>query len=273
MITKEQLDAVYLERNQLVAALTKVYPASVEQHVDVEGQPWDDINFQVAYKRQDKMVETKITTLDLDLMENTFHLNNGYLRNASTGQYLHYTIGLRLFGEIPEGYQVDHIDRNRLNNSRWNLRLATRRGQSLNQTLQSRGYEKHGSKWRVYTQESGKKSIVASVSSEEEARLLSSDYMKIMREIAETDGTYIYPNRPFDNDWRNVIIVDLPTGQASWHVHDSEMELFQHLPRNQGRVWDGHSVEEKYARLRELPALTPDLEAEAFNHLDYDAGV
>lgn len=56
----------------------------------------------------------------------------------------------------------------------------------------------------------------------------------------------------WEDDWRWVVYIDLPTGQASWHIHDSELELFQHLERNTGRKWDGHSPEEKYKRLEQL---------------------
>lgn len=56
----------------------------------------------------------------------------------------------------------------------------------------------------------------------------------------------------WEDDWRWVVYIDLPTGQASWHIHDSELELFQHLERNMGRKWDGHSTEEKYKRLEQL---------------------
>jgi len=56
----------------------------------------------------------------------------------------------------------------------------------------------------------------------------------------------------WEDDWRNVVFIDLPTGQASWHIHDSELENFAHLPRNRGRKWDGHSTELKYQRLDDL---------------------
>lgn len=54
----------------------------------------------------------------------------------------------------------------------------------------------------------------------------------------------------WEDDWRWVVFIDLPTGQASWHIHDSEVSLFAHVPWLQGRVWDGHTTEEKYARIR-----------------------
>lgn len=57
----------------------------------------------------------------------------------------------------------------------------------------------------------------------------------------------------WDDDWRWIIFIDLPTGQVSWHIHDSELLLFSHVPRR-GWRWDGHSTEEKYRRLNALTA-------------------
>ncbi len=53
----------------------------------------------------------------------------------------------------------------------------------------------------------------------------------------------------WEDDWRWVVFMDLPTGQVSWHLHDSELPQFAHLPQNRGRKWDGHTTEQKYARL------------------------
>jgi hypothetical protein len=53
----------------------------------------------------------------------------------------------------------------------------------------------------------------------------------------------------WENDWRWIVFIDLPTGQATWRIHDSELSSFDHLPRNAGRVWDGHTTEEKYVRI------------------------
>ena len=36
--------------------------------------------------------------------------------------------------------------------------------------------------------------------------------------------------------------------QVSWHIHDSEREMFSHLEVKDNN-WDGHSTEEKYRRL------------------------
>jgi hypothetical protein len=55
-----------------------------------------------------------------------------------------------------------------------------------------------------------------------------------------------------DPEWKYVVIVDFPTGQASWHIHRDEINLFSFLPLNAGRVWDGHTTDEKYRRIAEL---------------------
>lgn len=56
----------------------------------------------------------------------------------------------------------------------------------------------------------------------------------------------------WDADWLNVVFIDLPTGQVSWHIALTDLRLFDHLPRNAGRKWDGHTTPEKYARLDAL---------------------
>lgn len=45
------------------------------------------------------------------------------------------------------------------------------------------------------------------------------------------------------------VIIDLPTGQASWHFHKSEAQLFEHLTDYKG-AWDGHTTEQKYSHIR-----------------------
>lgn len=58
------------------------------------------------------------------------------------------------------------------------------------------------------------------------------------------------PNAP---DWA-VVTVESPAGQMSWHVSPSDIDLFEHIERTNGLVlpWDGHTTDEKYARLRRL---------------------
>lgn len=52
-------------------------------------------------------------------------------------------------------------------------------------------------------------------------------------------------------DWHGCVYIDLPTGQVSWHFHDSQAHFFNGLPKYQGK-WDGHDTSEKYRRLATL---------------------
>lgn len=55
----------------------------------------------------------------------------------------------------------------------------------------------------------------------------------------------------WSEDWHSCVYIDLPTGQASWHYHDSQAYLFADLPAYAGK-WDGHTTEEKYLRVAAL---------------------
>lgn len=55
----------------------------------------------------------------------------------------------------------------------------------------------------------------------------------------------------WSDDWHGCVYIDLPTGQVSWHFHDSQAHLFEGLPAYAGE-WDGHDTPEKYRRLAEL---------------------
>jgi hypothetical protein len=51
----------------------------------------------------------------------------------------------------------------------------------------------------------------------------------------------------WEDDWRNIVFITLPSGQVSWHVHDSELHLFAFLGSG-CEPWDGHGTDEKYRR-------------------------
>jgi hypothetical protein len=57
----------------------------------------------------------------------------------------------------------------------------------------------------------------------------------------------------WEDDWRWIVFIELPTGQASWHIHDSERPWFCHLVYHDRNSWDGHTTEQKYERLAALP--------------------
>jgi len=67
----------------------------------------------------------------------------------------------------------------------------------------------------------------------------------------------------WDDEWRWVVYIDLPSGQVSWHIRDSEVTQFDHLKRFQGRKWDGHTTPEKYARLEALTGREQEQQTQA----------
>lgn len=77
----------------------------------------------------------------------------------------------------------------------------------------------------------------------------------------------------WDPEWRTIIAINIPVlcclthggrqkgpgphfvveyKQVTWHIHDHERAMFSHLRPRPGYVWDGHTKEEKYARLGAL---------------------
>ncbi len=108
------------------------------------------------------------------------------------------------------------------------------------------------------------------------AHALAASRAEVERERASKDGAYdernrlvavlaaLYPSSlerhpdedtTWESDWRWIVFVDLPTGQATWHIHDSHLPLFDHVPSFAGRKWDGHNTEAKYKRIEAMAAL------------------
>jgi hypothetical protein len=48
-----------------------------------------------------------------------------------------------------------------------------------------------------------------------------------------------------------VVRIDTPVGQLSWHIHDTQRGWLEQLPPYEGR-WDGTTSEKKYALIRSL---------------------
>lgn len=55
----------------------------------------------------------------------------------------------------------------------------------------------------------------------------------------------------WERDWMWIVFISTPSGQLSWHLHDAHLPMFAHLSEGPN-VWDGHTTEEKYARLARL---------------------
>ena len=53
---------------------------------------------------------------------------------------------------------------------------------------------------------------------------------------------------PQEDGWKYVVVIDLPSGQVSWHVPDADLGFFDFLEPYRG-TWDGHTTEEKYKRV------------------------
>lgn len=73
----------------------------------------------------------------------------------------------------------------------------------------------------------------------------------------------------WEDDWRTIVVIKIPNKtkiffydgrdatriedvQLTWHIHDSEISMFDHLEYDTRFVWDGHTTEEKYKRLRRI---------------------
>lgn len=59
----------------------------------------------------------------------------------------------------------------------------------------------------------------------------------------------------WEPDWHGCVYVDLPTGQISYHYHDSQAGLFADLP-SYAKPWDGHDKDAVHSRLAALESKT-----------------
>ena len=55
----------------------------------------------------------------------------------------------------------------------------------------------------------------------------------------------------WDPEWHGCVYIDLPTGQISYHYHDSQAHLFRDLPPYT-KKWDGHDKNTVHERLSGL---------------------
>lgn len=106
--------------------------------------------------------------------------------------YLH-----RIVANAPQGYEVDHIDRNTLNNRRDNLRICTRQENSRNKTKQSNNtsghkgvsWDKAKKKWRAFISVDRKQIFLGRYNTIEEAiearKQADTKYFKDFKYIGE----------------------------------------------------------------------------------------
>lgn len=87
-----------------------------------------------------------------------------------------------ILGEIPDGLVVDHINRNKLDNRRSNLRLVTHTENCLNQSKRRESASRHkgvarrGDRWQVVIRIEGKLKWIGSYETEEEAAAVAAPY-------------------------------------------------------------------------------------------------
>lgn len=64
--------------------------------------------------------------------------------------------------------------------------------------------------------------------------------------------TWIGIDKEQEKEWQNVVYIQLPTGQVSWHISETEMGLLNFLSKDESKSWDGHDSIEKYKRIESL---------------------
>jgi len=104
----------------------------------------------------------------------------------------------------------------------------------------------------------------------EGAREVYSERNRLVSALSKLFESHLcrHPNSDtsWEDNWRNIVCIHLPTGQATWHIHDDDLLLFAHLVQQdevRGATpnhWDGHTTEEKYKRLAALKQLDQETE-------------
>lgn len=111
---------------------------------------------------------------DVDITGNrTWGWSGRYVKHA--GDYLHQLITEKYYGKTPEGYVVDHIDGNQLNNRSGNLRICTQAENIANS--KSRGgkskyrgvYKSRNGKWVAQLSSNGERFCIGTFDNEVDA--------------------------------------------------------------------------------------------------------
>jgi len=108
-------------------------------------------------------------------VENKANHPQGYCQVSFKGRGVmyHNIKWLLKYGTIPKGHTIDHIDRNKINNSFENLRLATDSEQQINReykTQKGYSFDKRKNKWAARIRINSKSIYLGYYLSESEAR-------------------------------------------------------------------------------------------------------
>jgi hypothetical protein len=107
-----------------------------------------------------KGLSAKVDDEDFEYL-NQFHWHvdsKGYaVRNKPRPRQGNHAIYMhRVVNNTPDGLQTDHIDRDKLNNQKGNLRNATQSLNNYNNGSKGYGFHKASGKWRAYIDIKGK---------------------------------------------------------------------------------------------------------------------
>ena len=120
----------------------------------------------VLYDKQNKeTARTKIDLEDIDKVKciKWYKENNGYVRSGKKINFQRFLI------DCPKDKVVDHINRNKLDNRKTNLRICTTQQNIMNRRFKGYSYIKNKNKWKVSLGFNYKNISLGSFDTEEEA--------------------------------------------------------------------------------------------------------
>lgn len=89
---------------------------------------------------------------------------------------------------------------------------------------------------------------------EDHLNALYTDRAHILALLALHYPSYLAYSDTANPDWP-VLTLELPTGQASWHIAKADLPLFAHVrdadQAEATAAYDGHTTDEKNARIRQ----------------------
>ena len=183
----------------------------------------------------------RLSIIDRDLTSVSWHKTSaGYIHRQphlpNPNGYLHRIVAKRMFGDIPKGYEVDHINRHQDDCSRFNLRLATSKGQKLN-TSRSGGsvFQRKNGRWGAKF--GGNPQVhLGTHDTQDQAINACIEYHRSLIDQAEKNGDFVY-YKP------SSISITYHLPERLWHLLHGIEEKKVAPP------WDGHTPSDVLERL------------------------